>query len=132
MAERFIRFVVAERDMRSDQPRGIFSALYDLEKSGKLADYELDWFVTVEKWFDSHLERPTRFAWSKRPNAPRRAVTWLKMSATEHVSRMRELVSILNHKDIVVEELRSENPGYVVYEDAYQIAVIPFGGKVAL
>jgi hypothetical protein len=44
------------------------------------------------------------------------SITWLKASATEHVTRMRELVALLEHKAIAVEELRTERPGYVVYE----------------
>lgn len=122
----YIRFVVSERHESSDQARGVFSALYALEDRGELASYELEWFYAAERWFNRHLRRPERLAWSRRPNAPERAITWLKASATEHVSRMRELVALLAHKDIAVEELRTDRPGYVVYEDAYQVAAIPF------
>ena len=129
MTETYVRFVIAQRDERSDQQLGIFSALYEMEKAGQLAAHELEWFVTLERWFDQNLKRPSRFAWSTRPNAPRRAITWLKMSAKEHVAGMRELASLLRHKDIQVEELRTERPGYVVYEDDFQVAAIPFGGE---
>ncbi len=122
----YVRFVVPERDARSDQKRGIFTALYALEREGELASYELEWFRSIEEWFNDHLERPDRLTWSTRPNAPQRAITWLKMSATEHVSRMRELVTILEHKDLPVEELHTEKPGYIVYEDDHQVAAVPF------
>jgi hypothetical protein len=125
----FVRFVVSEKHERSDQERGIFSALYDPERRGDLASYELDWFRAGEAWFDEHLRRPARLAWSSRPNAPERAITWLKASAEEHVSRMRELVALLEHRDITVREYRSERPGYIVYEDDYQVAAIPFTGE---
>jgi hypothetical protein len=39
---------------------------------------------------------------------------------------MRELVALLVHKDVPVEELRTERPGYIVYEDEHQIAAEPF------
>jgi hypothetical protein len=129
MTETYLRFVVSQRDERSDQQAGIVSVLYEMEKAGELADHELEWFVTVERWFDENLKRPGRFAWSSRPNAPRRAITWLKMSADEHVARMRELASLLRHKDVEVEELRTEKPGYVVYEDDFQVTAIPFGAE---
>jgi hypothetical protein len=29
-------------------------------------------------------------------------------------------------KDIAVEEFRTDKPGYIVYEDAHQVAAIPF------
>jgi hypothetical protein len=129
MTETYVRFVVARRDERSDQQLGIFSALYEMEKAGELADHELEWFVTIERWFDQNLKRPSRLTWSSRPNAPRRAITWLKMSAKEHVAGLRELASLLRHKDVEVEELRTEKPGYVVYEDDFQVAAVPFGAE---
>lgn len=45
------------------------------------------------------------------PNAPDRAINWLKMSAKEHISAMRELVALLRHKDVAVEELQTDRPG---------------------
>ena len=122
----YIRFVVSERDEGSDRQRGIFTALYDLEQSGELSSDELEWFRVAETWWNEHLKRPGRLAWSARPNAPNRAITWLKASATEHVSRMRELVALLEHKAIVVDELHTARPGYALYEDDYQVAAIPF------
>lgn len=122
----YIRFVTAELNAQSGEPTGIFTALYALERRGALTSDELSWFREVEAWFNSHLNRPGRLAWSRRPHAPERAVTWLKASAREHVSRMRGLVSLLQHKDIRVEELRTERPGYILYEDDHQVAAIPF------
>lgn len=122
----FVRFVVAERHEESDQPRGIFSALYTLEEAGELADYELVWFRQIERWFNRNLARPKRLAWSSRPNAPERAISWLKMSAKAHVRQMRQLMVLLEHKGIPVQELRTEKPGYILYEDRHQVAAIPF------
>lgn len=42
---------------------------------------------------------------------------------------MRELVALLEHKAIVVEELRTDRPGYVVYEDEHRVAAVPFGAE---
>lgn len=112
----FIRFVVAARDEYSDQQQGIFQALYTLAK----------WFLGITRWFNANLETPTRLAWSTRPNAPERAISWFKLSATEHIAHMRELVALLEHKDIAVEEFRTDKPGYIVYEDVHQVAAIPF------
>ncbi|HKN64830.1 MAG TPA: hypothetical protein VJW73_01050 [Gemmatimonadaceae bacterium] len=122
----FVRFVVAERDDRSNQQRGIFTALYDLEEKGLLEPHELTWFRELDTWFDRHLAQPERLAWSARPNAPERAITWLRMTAGEHLRNMRQLVTLLEHKGVLVEELRTDKPGYVVYEDAHQVAAIPF------
>lgn len=122
----YIRFVVSERHEDSGRERGVFSALYALEDSGELAEYERAWLHEAERWFNKHLRSPDRLAWSSRPNAPERAISWFKASAVEHVSRMRELVALLEHRATVVTELRTERPGYIVYEDEHQVAAMPF------
>jgi hypothetical protein len=123
----FVRFVVAERDARTDQKKGVFTALYALERAGMLADHEVIWFHETERWFNTELREPGRLTRSKRPEAAKKSVTWLKATATEHVSRMRDLARLLLHKDIVVEELLTDKPGYIVYEDEFQVAAVPFG-----
>jgi hypothetical protein len=125
----YLRFVTSERDERSQELTGIFTALYALERRGQLEPYELEWFRSAERWFNENLKPPDRLARSKRHNAARRAITWLKDSAVEHVSRMRELVALLEHKDVLVHEFRTERPGYIVYEDSHQIAAEPFDGE---
>lgn len=122
----YVRFVTARRDPNSERQQGIFQAIYDLEDAGQLRPHEMDWFVSIEEWFTKHLKTPDRFTSSSRHNARGRAITWLKMSAKEHVAWMRELAALLEHKDIHVEELRTDRPGYVVYEDEFQVATIPF------
>lgn len=122
----YVRFIVHQRDESSDAPGGVFTAIYDLVDRGELLPHELAWFREMEGWFNEHLKRPARLAWSRRPNAPRRALSWFKASATAHVTRMRELVALLEHKDVAVREVRSERPGYIVFEDAFQVAAIPF------
>jgi len=39
---------------------------------------------------------------------------------------MHQLCALLKHKDIQVEILRTDRPGYIVYEDEFQVATIPF------
>jgi hypothetical protein len=122
----FVRFAVADVAESSQQQLGVFTALYRLEREGRLGADEEVWFAEAETWFNEHLRAPDRLTLSKRPGAPRVAITWLKASAVEHVRRMRELVALLRHKDIHVDEFTSDRPGYVVYEDDHQVAAVPF------
>jgi hypothetical protein len=122
----FIRFAVAARDEQSDQQQGVFTALYALVNAGALLPHEQEWFDGIERWFNANLTRPSRLAWSSRPNAPKRSISWLKVEAVEHVRRLRELVALLEHKDIAVDEFQTDKPGYIVYEDEHQITAIPF------
>ena len=41
---------------------------------------------------------------------------------------MHALAALLREKDIPVDVLVSEQPGYAVYEDDLQLAAEPFGG----
>src|SRR5262245_54101877 len=98
----FVRFVVAERDRDSNQRKGVFLAAYDLYDRGELAAYELAWFREIEQWFNQYLRTPDRFAWSSRPHARWQAISWFRSSATTHVARMRDLVTLLAYKDVIV------------------------------
>ena len=125
----FLRFVVASADPRTGEPTGLFTALYALERAGRLADHELDWFREQERWFNEHLPRPERLARSDRSGAHPAAILWFKASALEYVSRMRALVALLAEKDVPVQVLSTTRPGYVVYEDDAQVAAEPFRGE---
>ena len=85
-----------------------------------------DMFTEVEGWLNAHLERPTRLSSSKKPDAKKIAITWMQLSATEHVAKLRDLARILTEKGVPVEEVRTQKPGDVVYEDEHQVAAIPF------
>jgi len=125
----FVRFVVAERDPISQERKGVFQAVWDLRDAGQLAAYEETWADRVMEWFARHMYLPSRFAWSSRPNAPERAISWFRATATAHIEQVRSLVSLLEHKDIAVEMLTTDRPGYVVYEDEHQVVAMPFDGE---
>jgi hypothetical protein len=122
----FVRFVIAERDSVSHERKGVFQAVWELRDAGQLAAYEEVWAKRVMEWFGRNMYNPSRLAWSTRPNAPERAISWFRASATAHIAQVRSLVSLLEHKDIAVEMLTTERPGYVVYEDEHQVVAMPF------
>jgi hypothetical protein len=128
MQTTYLRFVVPARHRISQEPTGLFTAMYALQRQGELQPAELIWWRTVSRWFNKHLPAPNAAARSRRPHAPNRAIFWFKSSATEHVSRMREIATILEAHGVTVEVLQSARPGYVVYEDAFQVAADPFRG----
>lgn len=75
-----------------------------------------------------NLKRPTRFTASKAPfyRKKNRAICWFKDSATEHLTRIRELVRVLEGHGVPVRTVKAKRVGYVVYEDQYQIVAQPF------
>jgi hypothetical protein len=127
----YLRFVVSKKDEDSAKELGVFHALGYLRDEGKLFHYEEDHHDEIRQWFNENLEKPTRFTASKPPyyNKQRKAISWFKDSAHEHLSRMREMVAILENHGISVHVLKTDKVGYVVYEDEYQIVAEPFSGE---
>lgn len=129
----YLRFVVPEIDQDSERALGVFHAVWNLRDSGKLYAFEEDHHDEVRWWFSAHLERPTRFTAAKAPlyRKKRRALSWFKDSATEHIARIRELIWILENHGVYVHSLKTERVGYVVYEDEHQIVAEPFSDTIA-
>lgn len=44
---------------------------------------------------------------------------WLKTDATKHISRIWQLARILERNGAYVKKIRTEKPGYVIYEDEW-------------
>jgi len=124
----YLRFVVAHIDRDSGRELGVFHVVRNLRDWGRLSRGAEARHDVIRKWFNDNLEKPTRFTAAKPPyyRKQARAISWFKDSAREHISRVRELVAILEHHGISVRMLKTDRVGYIVYEDEYQIVAEPF------
>jgi len=124
---RFIRFVIAAPDPTSQVRQGVFQAAAALRDEGALSDSEDRLLQEVFSWFTKNLPKPEKFS-RKRHSYHRdeRAIAWFKDTATEHLKKIREVVGILEEHGCSVSMLTSSRPGYVVYEDEYQVVSEPF------
>ena len=122
----YIRFIVQYKDEDSGRRMGIFQALAELRDQGELYNYELDQMKEIHDWFDKNLNKPDHFNRSNRPNTKNKAISWFKDSAISHILKMREIVSILESHNLSVEVIKTESPGYVVYEDEFQVTAEAF------
>ena len=50
----------------------------------------------------------------------------LSDSATDHIGLAREVVELLRQHDVVVETILTDRPGFLVFEDDFQILAEPF------
>jgi hypothetical protein len=124
---RYIRFVVAERDLTSGFRKGVFHAAYDLADSGRLLPHEDERFQRVRLWLNTNLPQPTRFARKRHAShTQKRGLSWFKDTARDHLHHMRELVAILEAHGMRTEMILAERPGYIVYEDDAQVVAEPF------
>ena len=119
---------MADIDEDSAHELGVFHAASNLQAEGLLYAHEEELYDTVRTWFDQHLEKPTRFTAAKSPftHKQKKAISWFKDSADEHLAQVRELVAILQNHNIPVLLLKATRVGYIVYEDEYQIVAEPF------
>jgi hypothetical protein len=61
-----------------------------------------------------------------RPRRQSKAVCWFRSSAAEHLRRVWEMIAILENNDVPIFMIKTEKPGYVVYEDVVQVVAEPF------
>ena len=122
----FLRFAIPAKDKQSHMGQGLLHAAYALRAEGKLAEHEESVVREILDWFNRRLPIPSRFARSTRPHAECKAVSWFKYSAQEHIARMTELAAVLVERGRIVERLTTDRPGYIVYEDEYQVTAEPF------
>lgn len=128
----YLRFVLSKIDEDSERALGLFHAVWDLRDAGKLYSHEEAQHDEIRWWFAASLERPTRFTAAKAPfyRKKKRALSWFKDSATEHIAQIRELMWMVENHGVYVRTLKAERVGYVVYEDEYQIVAEPFSDTI--
>ena len=106
---------------------GLFHVAGRLSRSGVLSKAAQAHLDGLRDWFEANLARPERF--TRTRNASHKGahgIAWFKDTAVGHISRMRELASILDEHDIVVDVIETERPGYIVWEDEVQLVAEPF------
>lgn len=118
----YLRFVLADTDSRAGQRAGLFNAAYQLQENGALSPADQAEIDELLSWFAGHLQRPARFGRARFPHG----ISWIRADAHEHVKRLHLLAALLKRSDRPVEMLRTERPGFVVYEDSVQAIAEPF------
>ncbi|MFJ7996943.1 hypothetical protein ACIQ7D_07250 [Streptomyces sp. NPDC096310] len=123
----FIRFQSTTRSPRGHFP-GVFALANGLARSGALTEEQWRFWRAGNDWYDANYPDPSTVAplvydTELHPGA----VAWFKTSpeAAELIARLDGYLQLLTAHGIAWQELRSTDPGRVVYEDAYQVVVVP-------
>jgi hypothetical protein len=122
----YVRFVSTRQHPDTGVQVGIFQTRRLLASAQPLGEWDVARLAALKEWFNQHLEKPERVARSRRPNGPHAAVSWFKASAREHIARARELAALLEQYGVPTRMVTTDRPGYVVYEDEFQVAAEPF------
>lgn len=121
----YLRLVVPIKHEESHRLTGIFRASGRLLKTYPLTDAERERLDALIDWFDDYLPLPPSFrAGPRRGRA--RPIFWFKSDAGRYINRVRELAALLERLGLPTRLLRTPRPGYVVYEDVFQVAAVPF------
>jgi hypothetical protein len=118
----YVRFVVGRKDEDSHVEQGIFQAAALAIEWGTITGADADALNELREWFGDNLEKPTSFGRASL----RRGICWFRTGSVEHISRIWEMVQILERNGIYVKKIRTDKPGYMVYEDEWQIVAEPF------
>ena len=118
----YIRFVIGRKDEDSHLEQGIFQAAALALEWRNITGADADELNELRAWFSDNLERPTSFGREKH----RLGICWFKTGAAEHISRIWEMVQVLERNGIYVKQIRTDKPGYVIYEDEWQLVAEPF------
>jgi hypothetical protein len=118
----YIRFVVGRKDEDSHVEQGIFQAAALALEWRNITGSDADELNALRAWFSDNLQKPTSFG----RETHRLGICWFKTAASKHISRIWEMVHILERNGIYIKQIRTDKPGYVIYEDEWQLVAEPF------
>lgn len=125
----YLRFVAQAIDEDSLVRRGVLITAGTLRDDSATAQADREALGTLLSWFDSNLKRPARFSRTKSKGHYRRraaGISWFKDTAYTHIEKMRALSEVLARYGHSVTMLKESRPGYLIYEDEFQIVAEPF------
>lgn len=120
--QQYVRFVVGRKDEDSHVEQGIFQAVARALEWGTITGADADELRTLRQWFDQNLDKPASFGRGKSSLG----ISWFKLAAADHIKQIWQMVRILERHGIYVQKIKTERPGYVVYEDEWQVVAEPF------
>lgn len=104
---------------------GVFAMVNTLSKQGCLSTEQEEFPRVTNRWFDEHLPLPTDAAPDVYSEASPQAVAWFKSSAQEYLARVPGYLRILDAHMIEWNEIVTDDPGAILYEDAFQVVASP-------
>ncbi|MCI3932139.1 hypothetical protein [Streptomyces sp. AN091965] len=120
----YIRFESPQRHERGHFP-GVFALANGLARDGRLTAAQQRFWRAANDWYDAAY--PTPDASFYDPERHPGAVSWFKTTATHLIERVPGYLELLAAHGVPCREVRSADPGRVIYEDDVQVVVVPHG-----
>ena len=120
----YLRFVVGSDTDDHRLLTGVIAEARLLRDDELLHDYEDSWLEEQFNWFNKHVPVPP-YAKSDWPSG---CSAWFKNNevAAEAIKRMWGFVNLLRENGKQVRVLKSRKPGYILFEDEFQVVVTEF------
>jgi len=120
--ESYVRLQVTYRG-RLGVEVGVFVAVDHLRRADRLTDDEEQLYFDVDDWFKAALPNPAFYDDGNSIGA----VTWFKASTSgAMLERLAPLCDLLDRYDVEWIATESGDPGTIIYEDEYQVGVVPY------
>ena len=117
-----IRFVATNIDHDSGALQGIFQAAYRLRDDWEVPEQQREELRDLLEWFSQHLPAPELLSNPRHKSA----LSWFKPESKESITRVWSMVRILEQNGVVINKITTGNPGFVIYEDEWQIVAKPW------
>lgn len=126
----FLRFVRQAEVEGTAARAGFLNAAYELQTQEGIDEATLARLNRLIGWFRKNLAVPPKFNRSNSKGDFRRqhtaGLSWFKASAEDHLSKAFELVALLSENGYPMTVLKTARPGFVIYEDDFQVVAEPF------
>lgn len=122
----FVRFQSKHPTGNGRHP-GVFALANGLARDGRLSAYERSWWRANNDWFNAAYTDPATLDASlfDRTLHPQTSC-WFKEGALHLLSRLTGYLRLLDAHAVEWVELRSTDPGIVLYEDDVQVVAAPY------
>lgn len=121
----YIRFETDLKFTNRDCPKGIFSAMGDCQRSGKMTLRGHIWYRAIASWFNANLDYPSCFLQPILPKVKYRALSWFSLRFNEFLEKALLVVQFLRFSGYSVITFISQDPGISVYRSKNQMVVLP-------
>ena len=120
------RFVVPQLIPGLRFRTGLYHGSRELRDAEDVRPEDRAELMALREWFNEHLAEPTQLSISSQPHKKAQALSWFKLTATEHIAKMQAIADLMRAYNRPSTVLETNRPGYIVYEDEHQIAAYPF------
>ena len=118
---KYVRFQGLEFNSGTSSRRGIFQLAYQLKHAAHTADYHDQELRKNLIWLETHLDAPSVLDNDEH----HRAICWFKDTAHEPLKRVWAIKFLLEEYGICVDQITTQNPRLILFEDGWQVAAKP-------